>query len=83
MRPKLGSTLIFIDRCALIFREPFIQSFYIILYNQQYKQTKKKRQMAWKKNWFPSRSTEQSKVNQNSWEYWVFCILQTLVKQEK
>ena len=36
---KLGSTnIILIDRCALIFREPFIQCFYIILYNQQYKQ---------------------------------------------
>ena len=39
VRTKLGSIkIIFIDRCALIFREPFIKSFYIILYNQQYKE---------------------------------------------
>ena len=39
VRTKLGITkIIFIDRCALIFREPFMQSFYIILYNQKYKQ---------------------------------------------
>ena len=35
VRTKLGITkIIFIDRCALI----FMQSFYIILYNQKYKQ---------------------------------------------
>ena len=39
VRTKLGSTkIIFIDRGALILREPFIYSFYISLYNRQYKQ---------------------------------------------
>ena len=39
VRTKLGPTkIIFIDTCALIFREPFIESIYTILYNQQYKQ---------------------------------------------
>ena len=39
VRTKLESAkIIFIDRWALIFRKPFKQSFYIILYNQQYKQ---------------------------------------------
>ena len=39
VRTKLGSAkIIFVDRCALIFMGPLIQSFYIIFYNQQYKQ---------------------------------------------
>ena len=41
MRTKLRPTkIIFIDTCALIFREPFIESVYTILYSQQYKQRK-------------------------------------------
>ena len=88
MRFKLGSTkTIFIDRCAQIFRESFTLSFYIILYNQQYKRKNDK--------WYERKtdppplllkSTEESIVNENSFivlEYWVFCILQTFVKQEK
>ena len=44
----------------------------------------KKWQMSWKKNWTPSlRITEELIVNQNSFRVWVFCILQTFVKQDK
>ena len=39
--------------------------------------------MPWNKNWTPLSCTEDSIVNQNSLEYWVFCILQTFAKQEK
>ena len=63
---KSGSTkIIFIDRCALIFRD-FCNCI------QSAIQTKKS-QMSWKKNWPPSlRSTEESIVNQNS--FWVLSI---------
>ena len=66
MHTKLGSTkIIFIDERALIFRELFIESFYIILYNHQYKQ--KKNRCPAKNPETPSLSgTEESLVNQNS-----------------
>ena len=82
MHTKLRSTkIIFIDRRALIYRESFLQYFHIILCNQQCKQ---KNDKSWKKNSSTSsKSTEESIVNQNSLEYWIFCILQTFVKQEK
>ena len=72
---KSGFTkTIFIDRCALIFRESFILFFYIILYNQQYK--KQKWQMPWKKNWTPwLRCTEESIVKQNNFRVLgILCI---------